>query len=541
MNEENNNPANLNTSQNVVKPEENKIKKAGNMTQAAGKTTKAAGTTMQAAGKTARVAGTGMNVAGKGVKYAGKGVSAAGQGMTKAGASLSSTGLGAIVGAPLAALGAATTAVGKGAEVAGSAAEKAGQATNKAGKAADEAGKKTKDTGKKLDSSGKNTKGPSSVIGKVSGLKKIKSLKFKLILIGIGSGLIFIVIFLIVLITPLMTLGIIEIGDITGGGDSSENGYSDITSNSSYWWPIGSSETEIINGKEFAKGDPTSTYISCGYGNVCYNGHTGIDIGNLGYGSNYHNVIAALDGTVEKVNDGVADGTGTSYGNYVKIKHNDGNYTIYGHMYINSIKVSVGDSVKQGQVIGKMGSSGNSSGPHLHFEIRVNGSAADPQNFVSTSNPRPSTPKGNYVSGDSNKQSICLTLKENNFSQNGIIALLTNINSESSFDYTSYNPDDNGGPSYGLCQWHNERYTNLRTTFPNEYQTIEGQINFLIYELDNDYSVLSSNLVNGSKSAEDLTYDFCYNFEVPADTKNTCSKRANNSVNFEDYVRNGCQ
>ena len=67
---------------------------------------------------------------------------------------------------------------------------------------------------------------------------------------------------------------------------------------------------------------------------------------------------------------------------------------------------------------------------------------------------------------------------------------------------------------------------------------------------DNDFTDLDKEILNfkfkeGGKAEseilEDLTYDFCYNFEVPADTKNTCSKRANNSVNFEDYVRNGCQ
>ena len=61
----------------------------------------------------------------------------------------------------------------------------------------------------------------------------------------------------------------------------------------------------------------------------------------------------------------------TLYGNYVIIQHTDGNYTLYGHLYQNSITVVAGDSVRQGQVIGKMGSSGQSTGPHLHFEVRT--------------------------------------------------------------------------------------------------------------------------------------------------------------------------
>ena len=64
------------------------------------------------------------------------------------------------------------------------------------------------------------------------------------------------------------------------------------------------------------------------------------------------------------------------------IQHADGNISLYAHLYENSITVSAGDQVGQGQVIGKMGSSGRSTGTHLHFEIRVNGIAQNPQNYV---------------------------------------------------------------------------------------------------------------------------------------------------------------
>ena len=68
-----------------------------------------------------------------------------------------------------------------------------------------------------------------------------------------------------------------------------------------------------------------------------------------------------------------------SYGNYVVVSHSDGTSTLYAHM--NSRAVSKGETVKQGQVIGYVGTTGRSTGNHLHFEIRVNGNRKDPVNY----------------------------------------------------------------------------------------------------------------------------------------------------------------
>ena len=79
-------------------------------------------------------------------------------------------------------------------------------------------------------------------------------------------------------------------------------------------------------------------------------------------------ILAAADGVVNRVQ---FDSNG--YGNFITIKHSDGSIseTLYGHMETAG-NVSVGQSVKAGQVIGSMGSTGRSSGPHLHFEVRDN-------------------------------------------------------------------------------------------------------------------------------------------------------------------------
>jgi len=98
--------------------------------------------------------------------------------------------------------------------------------------------------------------------------------------------------------------------------------------------------------------------------------HTGIDIrGNPG-----DPVHATASGTV--TNAGWSGG----YGKMVEIDHGNGFATRYGHL--SAIDVEVGRTVKIGQIVGRVGSTGRSTGPHLHYETRVEGDAVDPQKFL---------------------------------------------------------------------------------------------------------------------------------------------------------------
>ena len=129
---------------------------------------------------------------------------------------------------------------------------------------------------------------------------------------------------------------------------------------------------KVYEGGEFMW--PTNTtYITSPFGfrihpvTGYYTGHTGVDIG-ASYGSP---VYAAADGTVI-----VASNSYGGYGVAVVIDHGSGISTLYGHN--DHVKVSVGQHVKRGQVIAASGNSGVSTGPHLHFEVRINGTYVDP-------------------------------------------------------------------------------------------------------------------------------------------------------------------
>jgi len=122
--------------------------------------------------------------------------------------------------------------------------------------------------------------------------------------------------------------------------------------------------------------------------------HNGIDIVGKNYTCDY--LIAHSDGKVVAVRKDYTknDTTGNSYGNYVKIDHGNGYYTLYAHIAYGTVAVNNGSSVKKGQVIGYMGNTGHSFGAHLHFEVWNGNTRIDPTNYLNADFPKPTpTPK----------------------------------------------------------------------------------------------------------------------------------------------------
>ncbi|MBR3570004.1 MAG: peptidoglycan DD-metalloendopeptidase family protein [Oscillibacter sp.] len=122
-----------------------------------------------------------------------------------------------------------------------------------------------------------------------------------------------------------------------------------------YIWPVNSRRVTSPFGNRTSPGGIGST------------NHKGIDIGGVGYGTPVH---AAKAGTV------IISQYSNSYGNFVVVSHGSGNTTLYAHM--SSRLVEAGQAVSQGDILGLTGSTGHSTGPHLHFEITVNGTRINP-------------------------------------------------------------------------------------------------------------------------------------------------------------------
>lgn len=223
-------------------------------------------------------------------------------------------------------------------------------------------------------------------------VETIVKIRRTLIVAGLLAIAILIIIFLIIFLTSSGGVVATLEDDCYGGDDTG------------WWWPIGG-ETDsgggIYDGEPVYRDTNPSDYGPRDPRIGSSSFHSGVDISVNGVGdpviatksgvvyaaefSNSRHNHSCYNGVNKLCNKGISDCYG--YGNYVMIDHGDGTISLYGHL--SEVEVADGEHVEQGQLIGKTGSTGMSTGPHLHFEIRINGATKDPLNYISIDDPRP--------------------------------------------------------------------------------------------------------------------------------------------------------
>lgn len=284
--------------------------------------------------------------------------------------------------------------------------------------------------------------------------------------------------------------------------------------NGAYTWPVpGWTQITSPFGPREAPTPGASTF------------HSGIDIGaDLG-----SPIVAAYPGTV------ISSGPASGYGNWIRIDHGNGEITIYGHMRV--LQVSEGETVSAGQQIALVGCEGFSTGPHLHFQVEVNGEAVNPEPFFT---------RKTYVGVGTNgtaeeNRDACYQYMTQKFGFNKALAcaILGNINNESGFKLESVG---DGGTSRGLIQWHNERESNLiQFCQSNGYDvySIEGQMEFMNWEFHNTESYAFETFrytPDTVEGARDGAGKFCIHYERPYAAQSEALSRGQAAVNFYTSV-----
>lgn len=246
--------------------------------------------------------------------------------------------------------------------------------------------------------------------------------------------------------------------------------------------------------------------VSCdfdGYHNVSGR-HEGIDFcGN----SSAQQLYSILDGEIIYIS-----WSGTTMVNVYDAERDK--TVCFMHLNVNR-SLSEGQTIHRGDYLGTEGANGRVTGPHTHVEV-INGRARYAQlssdNKLDNDDPYPyytalfGLGGANIDLGNSNASIIYSYMAGKGLSDYAIAGILGNIQSESGFDPQAYNPNDNGSPSYGLCQWHAGRYTNLKN-FAGVYGEppsidMNTQLDFLWNELQTSHSSTLSGLQSATSAAE---------------------------------------
>ena len=146
-------------------------------------------------------------------------------------------------------------------------------------------------------------------------------------------------------------------------------------------------------------------------------------------------------------------------------------------------------------------------------------------------------PRLRSAAASDNEHTIYEYLINSGFNTAAAVGILANIEKESSFNPNAQGDYVNGvATSYGICQWHNDRWTNLKNYRPNDWTTLNGQLAFLVHELEVSKKTINSYMRNSIPNTSDGAYEagryWCYYYEVPANRANVSVSRGNRARDY---------
>lgn len=316
-------------------------------------------------------------------------------------------------------------------------------------------------------------------------------------------------------------------------------------------------------------------YMTSPFGTRTLNGntsmHNGIDLIGKNYACDY--IVAFAAGKVTAMLNSCGGST-PSTGNYVTIDHGNGAITVYYHMRKGSVAVKVGDTVTAGTVIGYMGTTGNSTGNHLHFGVKINGSWVDPRPYLEGSktigetNAPVATVTGKASTGSAEDEKTIWDYLMGKFGNAfGVAGLMGNLYAESglrsdnlqnSYEKSLGHTDasytaavDNGSydnfvkdcAGYGLAQWtywsRKQKLLEYAKSKNKSVGDFSTQLDFLYKELTEGYGAVVS-VLKTATSVLAASNAVLLQFERPANQSESVQKAraAYGQKYYDKYAKN---
>lgn len=249
--------------------------------------------------------------------------------------------------------------------------------------------------------------------------------------------------------------------------------------------------------------------ISSGYGNRKLNGknefHRGIDIA-MAKGTR---LDANISGKVVASGDAKKNGMHGSYGNVVVIQDTNGMKHIYAHL--DKAIAKLGDTITAGMQIGTIGSTGNSTGNHLHYEINKNGNPIDPSNYLNDA--RNGRVSASYSSSSSQQAVVWNYFKNKGLNDKAIAGIMGNIQQESGFNSSAVNKSSGAS---GIFQWLGGRKNGLQEyakSLGKSWTDLQVQLDYAWKELQGSEKKSLASLQRNDLSASQHASEFDRLFE----------------------------